>query len=266
MRVVNVRTGSLAEQAGMQFGDIIVGVMDWQVPAMNSLEWVLSNSQFLMSRESKYYIIRKGKRLTLVVPTPSEKTTSQAAETGGGDSANIPTKDGVGALRSSPNQQTSPAEFTRQLREKKELFDAQTLTLETCQLILSQMAAVSKLSPKPDIASEQELTKKQEEIGSLKRLLKATRDDWTQTWNSYQKQLRLARWDVEDAKEKVGAWRMKMEQTASLLKDGKVSTRANEEIVSRYKLALAKLERAMEQDTLYRDIESHAELAPANAK
>ena len=266
LRVVNVRVGSSAEQAGMQFGDIIVGIMDWQVNSMISLDWVLSNSQFLISRESKYYIIRKGKRLTLVVPTPSKKTTSQAAETGSGGSVNPPAKYGVGVLRPTPNQQTSPAEFTRLLREKKELFDKLTRSLETCQVTFSQMSDVYKLRSKPDLALEQELTKKQEEIGSLKRSQKATRDDWTQTWSSYQKQLRLARWDARDANEKVGAWRLKMEQTASLLKDGTVSAQENEEIVSRHKLALAKLERAMEQDTLYRDIESHAELNPNNAK
>lgn len=132
---------------------------------------------------------------------------------------------------------------------------------------MSQLSNLSNLKPKPDLASKQELTQKHEEIGLLKRSLKATRDEWTQIWNSCQKQLRLARWDVEDAKEKVGTWHKKieMEQVASFLKDGKV-TPANEEIGSRYKLALAKLERAEEQDTLYREIESHADLDPANTK
>ena len=267
LRVVNVRTGSLAEQAGMQFGDIIVGIMDWQVPSMNSLDWVLSNSQFLISRESKYYIIRKGKRLTLVVPTPSEKTTSQADETGSGDSANKQTNDGVRALRPSPNLQISPAEFKRQLREKKAIFEEQDFSLKKSQVILSQLSNLSNLEPKPNLASKQEMTKKQEEIGSLKLSVRTSRDDWVQVWNSYQKQLRLARWDAEDAKEKVSAWHKKieLEQAASLLKDGKV-TPANEEFVSSYKLALAKLERAMEQETLYRDIESLSEFDPASAK
>jgi PDZ domain len=266
LRVVNVRTGSPADEAGLQFGDIIVGVMDWQVISMHSLVWVLSNPEYSKRSELNYYIFRKGKRLTLAVPTASEKTTSHADEKGSGVLANTPAKAEIVFSRPSPNQQTSPAEFTRLLREKKELFDKLTRSLETCQVTFSKMSDAYKLRSKPDLALEEELTKKQEEISSLKRSLKATRDDWTQTWNSYQRQLRLAGWDVRDANEKVGAWRMEMEQTASLLKDGKVSTQANEEIVSRHKLALAKLERAMEQDTLYREIESQAELNPSNAK
>jgi len=77
LRVVNVRAGSPADQAGMKFGDIIVGVMDWQVPSFASLTWVLSNSQFLKSREAKYYIIRKETRMTLVLSTPSKESASQ---------------------------------------------------------------------------------------------------------------------------------------------------------------------------------------------
>jgi len=80
LRVVNVRDDSPADQAGVKFGDIIFGIMDWQVPSMASLEWVLSNSQFLKSREAKYYIIRKGTQMTLVLSTPSKDTVSQVLE------------------------------------------------------------------------------------------------------------------------------------------------------------------------------------------
>lgn len=80
LRVVNVRDDSPADQAGVKFGDIIVGVMDWQVPSFASLTWVLSNSQFLKSREAKYYIIRKGTQMTLVLSTPSKDTVSQVLE------------------------------------------------------------------------------------------------------------------------------------------------------------------------------------------
>ncbi len=76
LRIEKVRSGSPAQRANLVPGDIIVGVMDWQTPKMESLAWILSNSSFRTAGSSKYYLVRKRTRMTVAM-TP--ETSSQSA-------------------------------------------------------------------------------------------------------------------------------------------------------------------------------------------
>ena len=76
LRIEKVRSGSPAQRANLVPGDIIVGVMDWQTPKMESLAWILSNSSFRTAGSSKYYLVRKRARMTVAM-TP--ETSSQSA-------------------------------------------------------------------------------------------------------------------------------------------------------------------------------------------
>jgi serine protease Do len=76
LRIEKVRSGSPAQRANLVPGDVIVGVMDWQTPKMESLAWILSNSSFRTAGSSKYYLVRKRTRMTVAM-TP--ETSSQSA-------------------------------------------------------------------------------------------------------------------------------------------------------------------------------------------
>ncbi len=76
LRIEKVRSGSPAQRANLVPGDIIVGVMDWQTPKMESLAWILTNSSFRTAGSSKYYLVRKRTRMTVAM-TP--ETSSQSA-------------------------------------------------------------------------------------------------------------------------------------------------------------------------------------------
>ena len=76
LRIEKVRSGSPAQRANLVPGDIIVGVMDWQTPKMESLAWILSNSSFRTAGSSKYYLVRKRARMTVAM-TP--ETSSQSS-------------------------------------------------------------------------------------------------------------------------------------------------------------------------------------------
>jgi serine protease Do len=67
LRINEVRSGSPAQRANLVPGDIIVGVMEWQTPKMESLAWILSNSGFKSASSSKYYLVRKRTRLTVAM-------------------------------------------------------------------------------------------------------------------------------------------------------------------------------------------------------
>ena len=67
LRINEVRLGSPAQRANLVAGDIIVGVMEWQTPKMESLAWILSNSGFKSASSSKYYLVRKRTRLTVAM-------------------------------------------------------------------------------------------------------------------------------------------------------------------------------------------------------
>ncbi len=76
LQINEVRPGSPAERARLIPGDIIVGVLDWQTPKMESLAWILSNANFRTAGSSKYYLVRKRTRMTV---TMTPETASQSA-------------------------------------------------------------------------------------------------------------------------------------------------------------------------------------------
>ena len=77
LRINDVRPGSPAERARLVPGDIIVGVMDWQTPKMESLAWILSNASFQSAGSSKYYLVRKRARMTVaMIPEISSQSSS----------------------------------------------------------------------------------------------------------------------------------------------------------------------------------------------
>ncbi len=78
LRINDVRPGSPAERARLVPGDIIVGMMDWKTPKMESLTWILSNSSFRTAGSSNYYLVRKRARLTVAM-TPETSTQSSSA-------------------------------------------------------------------------------------------------------------------------------------------------------------------------------------------
>ncbi|MEQ1827072.1 MAG: hypothetical protein ABL921_14050 [Pirellula sp.] len=65
LQVVEVRKVGPAERAKLTTEDIIYGVMDWQTPKLESLDWILKNPSFYDARSFKVYLIRNQKQLTL---------------------------------------------------------------------------------------------------------------------------------------------------------------------------------------------------------
>ena len=77
LRINDVRPGSPAERARLLLGDIIVGMMDWKTPKMESLTWILSNSSFRTAGSSNYYLVRKRARMTVaMIPEGSSQSSS----------------------------------------------------------------------------------------------------------------------------------------------------------------------------------------------
>ncbi len=77
LRINDVRPGSPAERARLLPGDIIVGMMDWKTPKMESLTWILSNSSFRTAGSSNYYLVRKRARMTVaMIPDSSSQSSS----------------------------------------------------------------------------------------------------------------------------------------------------------------------------------------------
>ena len=67
LRITEIRAGSPADRARLAAGDIIVGVMDWQTPKLESLAWIMNNPSFRQATSSKYYLIRKRSRMTVAI-------------------------------------------------------------------------------------------------------------------------------------------------------------------------------------------------------
>jgi serine protease Do len=80
LRVNEVRPGSPAERARLAPGDIIVGVMEWQTPKLESLAWIMNNQLFKQSGSAKYYLVRKRSRMTVAIQLdPSAMSTLSRA-------------------------------------------------------------------------------------------------------------------------------------------------------------------------------------------
>jgi serine protease Do len=76
LRISEVRPGSPAERARLATGDIVVGVMDWQTPKLESLAWILANPSFKNASSAKYYLVRKRARLTVAMSAESSAASS----------------------------------------------------------------------------------------------------------------------------------------------------------------------------------------------
>lgn len=71
LRITDIRPGSPAERARLNTGDVVVGIMDWQTPKMESLAWILNNSVFRQAGSAKYYLVRKRSRMTVPISLES---------------------------------------------------------------------------------------------------------------------------------------------------------------------------------------------------
>ncbi len=80
LKILEVRSGSPAERARLQQGDVIVGVMDWQTPKLESLAWIMANANFRSAGSSKYYLVRKRTKLTVAM-TPDSSLSSVSRNT-----------------------------------------------------------------------------------------------------------------------------------------------------------------------------------------
>ena len=76
LKITEVRSGSPADRARLQQGDIIVGVMDWQTPKLESLAWILSNANFRSAGSVKYYLVRKRTKLTVAMAPETSQQSS----------------------------------------------------------------------------------------------------------------------------------------------------------------------------------------------
>ena len=58
LRVTAVRSGSAANNAQIQTGDILVGLLEWQTPDWSDLGWILKADEFKSSPSPKFHIMR----------------------------------------------------------------------------------------------------------------------------------------------------------------------------------------------------------------
>ncbi len=63
LRVLRVRSGSPAQQEGVQRGDILVGMHEWETASVQDLEFVLGRNEVQGSKRVKFYILRNGRTL-----------------------------------------------------------------------------------------------------------------------------------------------------------------------------------------------------------
>ena len=58
LKVVAVRGNSPAAQRQIQVGDVLVGMMNWQTPTIDHLQYVLQSPEFKQSPKVKFYLMR----------------------------------------------------------------------------------------------------------------------------------------------------------------------------------------------------------------
>ncbi len=58
MRVVSVSHGGPADRAQIRPGDILVGLLEWQTPNWDDLEWILDSEELNRASAAKFHIIR----------------------------------------------------------------------------------------------------------------------------------------------------------------------------------------------------------------
>lgn len=59
LRVTSVRPDSPAYAAQIQAGDILVGLLDWQTPDWDDLEWIMKSKEMRIASTPKFHIMRK---------------------------------------------------------------------------------------------------------------------------------------------------------------------------------------------------------------
>jgi serine protease Do len=62
LKVLEVRTGSPAANEGIIPGDIIIGILRWQTPNMQALQWVLNSDEFNESASAKFVLVRNNEK------------------------------------------------------------------------------------------------------------------------------------------------------------------------------------------------------------
>jgi hypothetical protein len=59
LRVTAVRKDSPAYVAQIQAGDILVGLLEWQTPDWDDLEWIMKSKEMRSSSAPKFHIMRR---------------------------------------------------------------------------------------------------------------------------------------------------------------------------------------------------------------
>jgi S1-C subfamily serine protease len=60
LRVTAVRRDSPAYNAQLQAGDILVGLLEWQTPDWDDLEWIMNSKEMRTASAPKFHIMRQG--------------------------------------------------------------------------------------------------------------------------------------------------------------------------------------------------------------
>jgi serine protease Do len=63
LRVLAVRQGGLAQQSGINRGDVLVGLHKWEVVSFEDLAYIMNNGEYQKSSYPKFYIVRSGELL-----------------------------------------------------------------------------------------------------------------------------------------------------------------------------------------------------------
>ncbi|QDS90487.1 putative periplasmic serine endoprotease DegP-like precursor [Rosistilla ulvae] len=77
LKITSVRPGSQADRQGMQSGDVLLGIRNWQTSSLNDLDYILRSDEFRSGNQSQFFIIRSNKTMIgyLQVAQVSRRTT-----------------------------------------------------------------------------------------------------------------------------------------------------------------------------------------------
>lgn len=77
LKITSVRPGSQADRQGMQSGDVLLGIRNWQTSSLNDLDYILRSDEFRTGAQSQFFIIRSNKTMIgyLQVAQVSRRTT-----------------------------------------------------------------------------------------------------------------------------------------------------------------------------------------------
>ncbi|MEZ6090918.1 MAG: trypsin-like peptidase domain-containing protein [Pirellulaceae bacterium] len=63
LKITSVRTGSQADRQGMQAGDVLLGIRNWQTSNLNDLDYILRSDEIRNGSQSQFFIIRSNKTM-----------------------------------------------------------------------------------------------------------------------------------------------------------------------------------------------------------